>query len=495
MEVVRVLRGAGHIAYFAGGCVRDALRGHAPQDYDIATDAQPPRVRELFKHSRFVGEAFGVVLVNMLGDHASDSSPSQGEVGRGLDAQLGEESTARGVRTSYPPPAPPWEGGESMHSHREPDHPTARGRFKHQVEVATFRTEWGYEDGRRPSGVAFCDAETDARRRDFTVNGLFEDPLAASPEARIIDYVGGRDDLARRVIRAIGDPHERFGEDYLRMLRAVRFAARMDFRLDLATAAAIRAHAPQLNRISRERIGQEIEAMLTGPRPLRCVRLLQRLGLDGPVLEEVSRHRQDDRTPTVALAARLGRKSAGDIVGVLAAWMLDRHLPPAPLQAEAGAAFRRGWMRNAVTEFAAEPAAAVIPRWRNALCLNNDQRDALRDVISHLPVLLNWEELPVAQRKRLLARRIWPTLWLVARAINWQHGMPALLVRIERESTSLFVEGVAPPRLLTGDALIALGFKPGPKFGALLEAIYDAQLEKTITTRDEAVAWAKAREG
>ena len=452
VEVVRTLRAAGHVAYFAGGCVRDALRGHAPQDYDIATDAPPPRVRELFKHSRFVGEAFGVVLVSMLGDRCDHMPRDEAEV---------------------------------------LDHPNARGRYKHQVEVATFRTEWGYEDGRRPSGVAFCDAETDARRRDFTVNGLFEDPLAASAEASIIDYVGGRDDLNRGVIRAIGDPHERFGEDYLRMLRAVRFAARMDFRLDRATAAAIQAHAPQLNRISRERIGQELEAMLAGPRPLRCVRLLRRLGLDGPVLEEISRHRGDDRAPTIALAARLSRGGAGDFPGMLAAWMIDRHLPPAPLQAEAGAANLRGWLRNAVTSFAAEPASSMIPRWRNALCLNNEQRDALRDVILHLPVLLGWEDLSVAQRKRLLARRIWPTLWLVARALNWQLGMPALLVRIEHESASLFVEGVAPPRLLTGDGLVALGFKPGPKFGALLEAIYDAQLEKKIHTRDEAEALAR----
>lgn len=458
VEVVRVLRGAGHVAYFAGGCVRDALRGHAPQDYDIATDAQPPRVRELFKHSRFVGEAFGVVLVSMLGDRCDHLPRDEAEV---------------------------------------LDHPNARGRYKHQVEVATFRTEWGYEDGRRPSGVAFCDAETDARRRDFTVNGLFEDPLAASAEARIIDYVGGRDDLHRRVIRAIGDPHERFGEDYLRMLRAVRFAARMDFRLDRATAAAIRAHAPQLSRISRERIGQELEAMLTGPRPLRCVRLLQRLALDGPALEELPRHGGgtadvlSTRTPATALAARLLRGSAGDFVAVLAAWMLDRHLPPAPLQGEAGAAFLRGWLRNAVASFAAEPAGAIVSRWRNALCLNNDQRDALRDVLTHLPALLDWEALPVARRKRLLARRIWPTLWLVARSLNWQLGMRALLVRIERESAALFVEGVAPPRLLTGDDLIALGVRPGPQFGALLETIYDAQLENRISTRHEAETLAR----
>ena len=183
-QVVRRLQQAGYTAYFAGGCVRDMRLGIEPVDYDVATEARPPQVVELFRHSRLVGEAFGVVLVRLMGC---------------------------------------------------------------DVEVATFR------DGRRPDHVDFSDARHDAHRRDFTVNGMFYDPLAD----RLIDYVGGQEDLRRRVIRCIGEPAQRFDEDYLRMLRAVRFAARLGWPIDPATAQAIADHAPRLARISRERIGME----------------------------------------------------------------------------------------------------------------------------------------------------------------------------------------------------------------------------------------------
>src|SRR5215212_10163592 len=195
--VLRRLRHNGHEAYFAGGCVRDLLLGLEPKDYDVATDAQPQRVRELFTKTEAVGAAFGVILVRH---------------------------------------------GRSV------------------VEVATFRSDGSYLDGRRPSEVKFTTAQEDAQRRDFTINGLFMDPLA---EDRVIDFVGGKEDLAARRLRAIGDPSSRFAEDHLRLLRAVRFAARFGLEIAPSTAMAIEQHANLLKGISPERIAEELRLMLT----------------------------------------------------------------------------------------------------------------------------------------------------------------------------------------------------------------------------------------
>src|SRR5438132_61390 len=194
--IVRRLRDAGHVAYFAGGCVRDMLLGLTPKDFDVATDAPPQRVRELFSNTQAVGAAFGVILVRH--------------------------------RTSV-------------------------------IEVATFRTDLQYKDGRRPEGVVFTTAEEDAKRRDFTINGLFMDPLDGD---KVIDYVGGQEDLRSRTLRAIGEPNHRFEEDHLRLLRAVRFAARFDMTIEATTAQAIARHADHLKRISPERIAEELRMML-----------------------------------------------------------------------------------------------------------------------------------------------------------------------------------------------------------------------------------------
>src|ERR1700722_18412178 len=198
VTVLRRLRGAGHVAYFAGGCVRDELLGLSPKDYDIATDAPPSRVRELFTSTQAVGAAFGVILVRH---------------------------------------------GPSV------------------IEVATFRTDLEYHDGRHPDGVKFATAQEDAQRRDFTIKGLFLDPI----ENRVIDYVGGQADLTAKVLRAIGNPDQRFAEDHLRLLRAVRFASRFALQIEPTTAAAIAAHAHQLPGISPERLADEVRRMLAGP--------------------------------------------------------------------------------------------------------------------------------------------------------------------------------------------------------------------------------------
>src|SRR4051794_6446387 len=210
--VVRRLRDAGHVAYFAGGCVRDELLGLTPKDYDVATDAPPTRVRQLFNNTQAVGAAFGVILVR-------------------------------------------WK--------------------QSQIEVATFRAEGAYLDGRRPSEVTFTTAEQDARRRDFTINGLFHDPI----ERKVIDYVGGQADLRAKVLRAIGEPNHRFEEDHLRLLRAIRFAARFDLEIKGETAVAIAKHREQLKRISPERIAEELRLMLTPNTRKRAWQELWRFGM------------------------------------------------------------------------------------------------------------------------------------------------------------------------------------------------------------------------
>ena len=440
VRIVRVLREAGHEAYLAGGCVRDVLLGVEPKDYDIATSARPEVVRKLFRRSRYVGEAFGVVLVY----------PGKGFPGAGAG-----------------------------------------------VEVATFRTEWGYGDGRRPSEVQFTDAQHDAQRRDFTVNGLFADPLddeldpLPAEKQRVIDYVGGRADIEAKRLRAIGEPSERFGEDYLRMLRAVRFAARLGFEIEAKTAEAIRAHAQKLVKISRERIGGEIRLMLLGADPVRAVALLEALDLDGPTLGE-------DCVKSAGFRAMAGicdkdyedglnRKRGGRrkdqdggqgwLYGLrLAGWMLDR----------AGAV---GSVHEAA-KFAAQ-ACGVVGQYRKALCLSNEDRDALRGVLGMLPRIVQWEGLAVAKRKRLLAEPAWDAAWVIACVLRPDE----FVEQVEREATPLIEEGVSPERFVSGDDLLSMGFEAGPRLGEVLEAVYDAQLEGRVGSRVEALDWVKGWQG
>jgi len=431
IAIVRRLRDAGHVAYLAGGCVRDTLLGLAPKDYDVATDAPPDAVLRMFKRSRAVGEAFGVVLVRS---------------GHGPDAA--------------------------------------------DTEVATFRAEWGYSDGRRPDGVAFTDAPHDAQRRDFTVNALFADPdpgtHATHPERPppggdaclcvtrripglgvVVDYVGGLADLEARVIRAVGDADARFAEDYLRMLRAVRFAARLGFALEPKTAAAIRAVARYLGQISRERIGAETLAMLAHPTRADAAATLQHLRLDGPTLNE------DPAEPALPTLAAL--PAAAPPAVTLAAWMLDRHTP------------RRGLAPAAA--FIAHRGRRVVSRWRGALCLSNDDRDALARVLRLLVRAGEWDQLPTAARKRLLADPGWDEAATLLAAVE-----AGAAEAIAHDAQPLRDDGIglAPTPWLGGEDLIALGLEPGPVFKRLLDGVYDAQLDGRVTDRDAAIAWVQS---
>jgi tRNA nucleotidyltransferase/poly(A) polymerase len=277
LALVRALRDAGHIAYFAGGCVRDELLGLRPTDYDVATDATPDRIQSLFKRTAAVGASFGVVLVKP-------------------GAELGLEDNAA------------------------------------TIEVATFRSDGPYSDRRRPDRIAFSDPKSDAERRDFTINALFLDPNsdsnAAGPRGRVIDYVNGQADLDAKIIRAVGDPEARLAEDHLRALRAVRFAARFGFEIEPRTASAIAAHARDLKGVSRERIGEELRRILTDPAAARGTELLQQLALDAPVLDDAH---GDRPCPVLSLVAR--EDEARDFPLRLAAWLIDRGMEPANTRA------------------------------------------------------------------------------------------------------------------------------------------------------------------
>ncbi len=390
VHIIRVLAEAGHEAYFAGGCVRDRLMGHEPTDYDVATSAPPEEIRRLFRRAQSVGESFGVVLVR--------------------------------------------HGG-------------------HTIEVATFRTDGAYSDGRRPDRVQFSDARSDALRRDFTINGLFEDPL----NDRVIDYVEGRHDLQARIIRAIGDPVERLQEDNLRTLRAVRFAARFGFAIESLTAEAIRRQASELRGVSRERIGWEVKRMLCDPNRGVAAWEMQYLSLDAAVLDEPS---------TPIAPTRVGRlQESVAYPTALAAWLLDRH----------------------ERDGAAGDFSDVARRWASLLMLSNAERtDFLACLRAYSTLRCGWFSLGVARQKRLAATSAF-----------WE-GLAVLLtidrprfIDIRRHVGELKKTGLAPSPLIDGTDLIASGFTPGPLFKRVLDAVYDAQLEGGVVSAEEALELAR----
>ncbi len=422
-HIVRTLREHGHIAYFAGGCVRDWLLGQHPTDFDVATDAPPKRVRQLFPRTAEVGAAFGVVLVHV--------GPQD----------YGADRTS-GVLVS--------------------------------VEVATFRSDGPYSDARRPDSVTFSDPQRDAKRRDFTINALFLDPLAPAgdpplvagndPGGRVIDFVGGLDDLNARVLRAVGDPARRLAEDHLRALRAVRFAARLGFTLDPATAVAITRSAGDLRGVSRERIGEELRRMFAHPARGRAAELLETLTLDAPVLDE----------PTLASPRSLiaGLQPTASVMTALGAWMTDRER----------ARTTSKWLSDA-------QIAAATTRLRAALTLSNDETEELHDLLHGTwSIDQRWTTMRVSERKRAASRLTFGKSMDILRVSD-----PSIAIRVESDVALLATDGVGinPPMLVSGDDLIAGGMKPGPWFKGILDEIRDTQLEGVIKTKHEGLELAR----
>jgi poly(A) polymerase len=390
LEIVEKLRAAGFEALWAGGCVRDELLGLVPKDYDVATSAVPDQIRELFGRRRTlaIGAAFGVVTV------------------------LG---------------------------------PRAAG----QVEVATFRSDATYSDGRHPDSVTFTSAEADAARRDFTINGLFYDPV----EGKVVDYVGGQEDLRQHVVRAIGDPHQRLREDKLRMLRAVRFAAAFDFRIDDETYRAVRESAGQINDVSAERIGVEIRRMLVDANRTVAMGLLRDTNLLPEVLPEVAALPPAAWQETLRVLGRLDE-------------------PTLPLA-----------LATLLLEDAGGPEVAVAVGRR--LRYTNKENDRAAWLIRHLPTVEQAQHVPWPRLQRVLVHDGAAELVALLQAIV---GADNEAVAFCRERLAWPADRLNPTPLLDGSDLIAHGHSPGPPFAALLEQVRDAQLEGKITSRDEALA-------
>ena len=419
-DVVRTLQRAGHEAVWAGGCVRDSLLGRVPDDYDVATDASPARVREVFgpKRTLAVGEAFGVIIV------------------------LG----ARNDQGHVP-----------------------------QVEVATFRTDGQYSDGRRPDSISYCTAAEDARRRDFTINALFLDPAQLPSEAisdtgaialrqlreAVVDHVGGLADFDARLIRAVGTPSQRFEEDRLRMLRAVRFAQRLGsdygFTLEADTRAAIVTHAPAITAVSWERITQELTKMLQHPARADGFALLSDVGLAAEVLPECNAEYFAD-------LQALGRVPMSVAIPLA---MLLRRLPV-------------GSPRQSTP---AHTVRAVLERMK----VSNALRDEVVWLIQTHPVLLS-ETADLATIKPSLADPRSDRLLTLASAIAVADGHDQTgIQRWQRYYASTSPEVWNPLPLVKGSDLIEAGLKPGPRFKQHLETVRNAQLNEIIATREEAV--------
>jgi poly(A) polymerase len=414
MAVLRRLREAGHVTYFAGGCVRDLLLGIEPKDYDVATDAPPPRVRELFPRTQAVGAAFGVVLVRQ---------------------------------------------GESV------------------VEVATFRSDGEYLDGRWPATVRFTRAEDDAQRRDFTINGLFLDPLIAPGTDAVVDFVGGQADLAAKRLRAIGNPRARFAEDHLRLLRAVRFAARLGFEIEPATGEAIRAEAQQLKRITPERIAEELRMMLSPPTRGAAWTLLWEFGL----AVEIFRHLSGGGE----IGGSMLPRGQSVFLNLLAG-------QPAPFSLALSAAvicYRRG--KEPLTDvrrfLAVDDVKKTLRALRQGFRLSNLELDQIEGTLSGLGPLLGERPPTLATLKRFLAKET------ATMSIDLMRAMAKVGVQSERvglldsQLHALIGTEVAPVPLINGDDLATMGYQPGPIFKRLLDAVYDEQLEGRISTKQQAM--------
>jgi poly(A) polymerase len=422
-KICRALAEVGHEAYLVGGCVRDIVLGREPSDYDVTTDATPERVESLFPGSLTVGAKFGVVVV----------------VEEGI-----------------------------------------------QVEVATFRSDISYSDGRHPDRVVYSrSVADDVRRRDFTINGLLMDPRTAE----VIDLVGGRADLEARLIRAIGDPEKRFIEDKLRMLRAIRFAARFDFAIELTTFAAIRRLAPEIHQVSAERVRDELTRLLTEGSARRGFELLDASGLLPAVLPEVARMKGVEQPPEfhpegdVWIHTRLMLEGLPAGVSDTLAWGVLLHdVGKPPTFTPSGPGTRIRFDNHADVGAAMAEAICRRLRFSNAA---TEQIDSL--VRNHLRFIDVPRMRPATLKRFVRLPHFEEHLELHRLDCLSSHAKLDTYDFVCRFLAETPPEEVHPPRLVTGNDLKALGLQPGPLFGKILTAVEEAQLEGRVKTRVEAL--------
>ncbi len=424
-EIVSRLRQRGHVAYFAGGCVRDLVRGEVAKDIDIATDARPEDVQKIFTRTYAVGAHFGVIVVLEDG---------------------------------------------------------------FQFEVATFRSDGAYLDGRRPAEVHFSTAEEDAKRRDFTINGMFFDP----EKNEVIDYVNGRADLETKIIRAIGDPAQRFAEDRLRMLRAVRFATVLDFEIEPATWEALVRHARSITDISAERIREELVRIFMSPRRVRGWDLLDASGLLRVILPELEAMKGCEQPPqfhpegdvfkhTRIMLELLPNETSLPLV--LSVLFHDIGKPPTASVDENGRIRFNGHDR-----VGAEMTEALMQRLR----FSRAEIDATVEAVRQHMVFKDVPKMRVAKLKRFMARPTFEDELELHRVdCASSHAMLDNYEFLQRKREEFANEPIIPPPLVRGDDLLSLGLKPGPRIGEILEAVETRQLEGGFKDREEALAWIK----
>ena len=417
LEIVRRLRARGHRALLAGGCVRDWLMHRHATDWDIATDAAPSQVAQYFDRTTAFGKQFGVMLVVL----------DQG-----------------------------------------------------QYEVARFRRDGSYTDGRHPDSVEFGQAREDALRRDFTINGMFYDPL----DAELLDFVGGRNDIERRLVRCIGDPWERFREDRLRMLRAVRFAARMGFDMHPDTFAAVRDQAANIADTSKERIRDELTAILTGANSGRGLSLLQQTGLLCEVLPEVAAMAGVDQPPEyhpegdVFTHVRLMLDLSSGI-GAPLAWAILLHDVGKPTTFAQSDRIRF----NGHDAVGAQMAAEICTRLR----MSNAEGRRVVDLVANHMRIGSVMQMKESTLKRLLGESYFAELLELHRLdCLASHGKLDLYDFCRQTQQNIPPATLKPKPLLRGDGLIALGYQPGPAFKEILDRVEEEQLEGRLMNSTEA---------
>jgi len=459
VEIVRTLRERGHQAYLVGGCVRDLLLGREPADYDVATDATPDEVMSIFPRTYAVGAQFGVVLVPV-----KNGFPRKG------DAALEQSEDEKPFSVEQLPK------------------PHAR-----VIEVATFRNDGAYTDGRHPDAVRYSkDPREDVQRRDFTINGLLLDPdggpdLGSVADGQVLDFVGGRADLQSGLVRTIGDPERRFTEDKLRLLRAVRFAARFDYRIEAQTFEAIRRLAPQIRQVSRERVRDELAKMLIEGHARKAFELLDETGLLHEVLPEVEKMKGVEQPPqfhpegdvwvhTLLLLDMLPEGCSKTLAwGTL---LHDVGKPPT---------FSIGPDRIRFDGHV-EVGVAIAGEICHRLRLSNDETEQIKALVANHMRFADARKMKESTLKRFMRLPNFEEhLELHRLDCLGSHGSLDLYDFVREQYENTPPEEIRPAPLITGNDLIAAGLKPGPAFKDILSVVEDAQLEGQLRSRDDAM--------
>src|SRR6201997_3010556 len=452
-SIVATLRERGHQAYLCGGCVRDLLLGREPADYDVTTDATPVQVMRIFPETYAVGAQFGVVLV---------------PIPRGNNSRKEDDSTSQNSDEAAAPTSPK----------------------ANVVEVATFRSDVGYSDGRHPDEVRYSkDPREDVARRDFTINGLLMEPISGE----VLDFVGGRKDLDSHLIRTIGDPVLRFAEDKLRMLRAVRFAARFEYRIEPPTFAAMHEMSSRIHQVSHERVRDELTKMLTEGHARHAFLLLDESGLLREVLPEISAMKGVEQPPQF--------HPEGDVF--VHTLLLLEHLPhPCPPTLAWGAllhdvgkppTFRVAPDRirfDGHVEVGVKMAEAICRRLRFS---NHDTEQILALVSNHMRFADVQRMKESTLKKFIRMPRFEEHLELHRIDCQASHGDLTSYNFTREKMAALPPEAVRPPALIDGNDLIAAGYVPGPRFKEILGAVEDGQLEGRLGSKEEALEFVRGQ--